>query len=59
VTTPRRLLVVGVAALSAVGALGLTAAQGGRGLDWNDLRSVVIVSVAVALALYLKTPSAP
>jgi Na+/proline symporter len=39
-----------VAALSAVAALSWTAAEGGRGLDWSDFRTVVIVALAVLVA---------
>jgi hypothetical protein len=43
-------LVAAVAALATVFALSWTAAQGGRGLDWSDFRSVVIVTLAVGIA---------
>ena len=39
-----------VAALTAVAALSWTAAEGGRGLDWSDFRTVVIVALAVLVA---------
>jgi hypothetical protein len=44
------LLLAAIAALATVFALSWTAAQGGRGLDWSDFRSVVIVTLAVSVA---------
>ncbi|MFL5680707.1 MAG: hypothetical protein ACJ77B_08905 [Chloroflexota bacterium] len=47
---PSGALLAAVAAVAAVMALGWTAAEGGRGLDLADLRSVVIVTAAVWIA---------
>jgi hypothetical protein len=47
---PAPWLLAAVAALATVFALSWTAALFGRGLDWSDLRSVVIVTLAVGLA---------
>jgi hypothetical protein len=44
---PRHALVAAVAAVAAVLALGWAAAEGGRGLDGVDFRTVVIVTTAV------------
>jgi hypothetical protein len=43
-------LIAAVAALATVFALSWTAALFGRGLDGSDLRSVVIVTLAVGVA---------
>jgi hypothetical protein len=45
-------LLAGVAALATVFALSWSAALGGRGLDFGDFRSVVIVTLAVGVAAY-------
>ena len=53
---PRRLdpwLMAAVAALASIAALSWTAAEGGRGLDGTDFRSVVIVTVAVGVAAFV------
>jgi hypothetical protein len=42
-------LMAGVAALATVFALSWSAALGGRGLDFGDFRSVVIVTLAVGI----------
>ena len=44
------LLLAAVTALALVGALGLTAAEDGRGLDNADLRTVIVVTIAVFVA---------
>ncbi|HKG56127.1 MAG TPA: hypothetical protein VKA85_02655 [Candidatus Limnocylindrales bacterium] len=53
---PRRVtlppaLIAAIAAVAAVMALSWTAAEGGRGLDASDFRTVVIVAVAVWLGV--------
>jgi hypothetical protein len=40
-------LIAAVTAVALVGALGWTAAEGGRGLDNADLRTVIVVTIAV------------
>ena len=47
----RPMLVVVVAALSTIAALSWSAAEGGEGLSWSDLRSVVIVALSVLVAV--------
>jgi hypothetical protein len=49
------LLIAALAALVAVGALGWTAAEGGRGLNNADLRTVIVVSVGVFVAAWFTT----
>ena len=51
--TPTALLVAAVAALAVVGALGWTAAEGGRGLDNADLRTLIVVTSAVFITAWL------
>jgi hypothetical protein len=53
-TPPSRpaLLIAAVAALALVGALGWAAAERGRGLSNADLRTVVVVTIAVFCAAY-------
>ena len=52
---PTALLVAAVAALALVGALGWTAAEGGRGLTNADLRTVIVVTIAVFAAAWVAT----
>jgi hypothetical protein len=46
---PSPWLMAGVAALATVFALSWSAGLGGRGLDFGDFRSVVIVTLAVGI----------
>jgi hypothetical protein len=52
---PTALLIASVGALALVGALGWTAAEGGRGLTNADLRTVMVVTIAVFAATWVAT----
>jgi hypothetical protein len=49
------LIIAVVAALACVGALGWKAAEGGHGLDYADLRTVIVVSAAVFVSAWWRT----